>query len=145
MAYYIIIGRDEKTREKLGLQGTVLLGKQYIQMGPVTSLSNNVYLDVATSHVIFICGKRGGGKCVSGDTLITLHDGSLRPIQELANDDSDIMTLQPDLKIRSARKEGFYQRSVSCMYAVRFRTGKEIIPEETTQAIKNEKTKGEVQ
>lgn len=65
MTYNIIIGRDEKTKEKFGLLGTVLLGKQYIQMGPVTSLSSNVYLDVATSHVVFICGKRGGGKSYS--------------------------------------------------------------------------------
>ncbi len=62
MVYDIVIGRDEDTRKKYGLQGTVFLGKQYVQMGPVTSLSSNVYFDVASSHVVFICGKRGGGK-----------------------------------------------------------------------------------
>ena len=60
--YDIIIGRSEKDREKYGLQGTVLLGRHYIKMGRITSLSNNIYLDVATSHVVFICGKRGSGK-----------------------------------------------------------------------------------
>lgn len=60
--YDIVIGRSEKDREKYGLQGTVLLGRHYIKMGRITSLSNNIYLDVATSHVVFICGKRGSGK-----------------------------------------------------------------------------------
>jgi len=62
MAFDIVVGRQETDREKLGLLGTVLIGKQYIKMGRTTSLSNNVYLDIARSHVIFICGKRGGGK-----------------------------------------------------------------------------------
>jgi len=31
-------------------------------MGQVTSLSNKIYMDVAKSHVVFICGKRGSGK-----------------------------------------------------------------------------------
>ena len=58
----IVIGRSKHDHEKLGLKGTVLLGKQYIKMGRVTSLSNHVYLDVSGAHVVFICGKRGGGK-----------------------------------------------------------------------------------
>jgi len=31
-------------------------------MGETTSLSNEVLLDVARSHVVFVCGKRGSGK-----------------------------------------------------------------------------------
>jgi uncharacterized protein len=58
----IIVGRLEADREKYGTRGIVLLGKQYVQMGRVTSLSNPIYLDVAGAHVMFICGKRGGGK-----------------------------------------------------------------------------------
>jgi uncharacterized protein len=58
----IVIGRSKHDHEKLGLKGTVLLGKQYIKMGRVTSLSNHVYMDVSGAHVVFICGKRGGGK-----------------------------------------------------------------------------------
>ncbi|HIH46884.1 TPA: hypothetical protein HA297_01160, partial [Candidatus Woesearchaeota archaeon] len=60
--YDVVIGRKESDVKKYGLLGTVLLGKHYVKMGHVTSLSNNVYLDVARSHVVFICGKRGGGK-----------------------------------------------------------------------------------
>ena len=62
MAYDIVIGRDRNNIEKFGTKGAILLGKQYIKMGQVTSLSNLVYMDVTTSHVVFVCGKRGGGK-----------------------------------------------------------------------------------
>ncbi|RME53879.1 DUF87 domain-containing protein [Candidatus Woesearchaeota archaeon] len=60
--YDIIIGRSEKDRERFGKEGCVLLGKHYVKMGQTESLSNNVYLDVVRSHVVFVCGKRGGGK-----------------------------------------------------------------------------------
>src|SRR3989344_4651782 len=62
MTYEIIIGRSETDRKKFGLTGTVFLGRSYVKMGQATSLSNNVYLDFARSHVVFICGKRGSGK-----------------------------------------------------------------------------------
>ncbi len=62
MAYEIVVGRDEKDREEFGLSGTVLLGKHFVTMGRTTSLSNPVFLDVVRSHVVFVCGKRGGGK-----------------------------------------------------------------------------------
>ena len=62
MPYDIIIGRDEEERKKWGDKGVVFLGKHYVKMGQVTSLSNNIYMDVARSHVIFIVGKRGSGK-----------------------------------------------------------------------------------
>jgi uncharacterized protein len=62
MAYDIVIGRNKDNVNKFGKRGAILLGKQYIKMGQVTSLSNQVYMDVTTSHVVFVCGKRGGGK-----------------------------------------------------------------------------------
>lgn len=62
MVYDIVIGRDDEEREKFGSKGTIFIGKQYVKMGPVTSLSNRILLDVAKSHVVFICGKRGSGK-----------------------------------------------------------------------------------
>ena len=58
----IIIGRDATDKKKFGDKGTILLGRHYVKMGRTTSLSNKVYLDVTRSHVIFVCGKRGGGK-----------------------------------------------------------------------------------
>ena len=62
MVYDIVIGRSKSHREKFGIKGSILLGKQYVKMGQVTSLSNPVYMDVTTSHVVFVCGKRGSGK-----------------------------------------------------------------------------------
>ncbi|USN45106.1 MAG: ATP-binding protein [Candidatus Woesearchaeota archaeon] len=60
--YDIIIGRDEADKEKLGLKGTVFLGKHYVKMGQTTSLSNSVYFDMLRSHVMLVVGKRGSGK-----------------------------------------------------------------------------------
>ncbi len=65
MPYDIIIGRDEEERKKFGEKGIVFLGKHYVKMGQVTSLSNNIYMDVSRSHVVFIVGKRGSGKSYS--------------------------------------------------------------------------------
>jgi len=65
MVYDIIIGRSEEDRKQFGKKGTVLLGKHYVKMGATTSLSNEIYLDVTGSHVVFIVGKRGSGKSYS--------------------------------------------------------------------------------
>jgi len=62
MVYDIIIGRDKGDLKKFGNRGLVYIGKGYVTMGAYTSLSNNIWLDVARSHVIMICGKRGSGK-----------------------------------------------------------------------------------
>ena len=62
MVFDVIIGRSKKDVAKFGKEGTVLIGKQYVKMGQTTSLSNPVYLDVASAHVVFIVGKRGSGK-----------------------------------------------------------------------------------
>ncbi len=63
--YEIVVGRDAEDRRKFGLKGTFMLGKHYVKMGQTTSLSNEVYMDVARSHVVFITGKRGSGKSYS--------------------------------------------------------------------------------
>ncbi len=65
MAYNVIIGRDKEDKEKYGNQGLILLGKSYVKMGRNISLSNPIYMDIAKSHVILICGKRGSGKSYS--------------------------------------------------------------------------------
>lgn len=58
----IIVGRNERDRKKFGEKGTIFLGKHYIKMGREQTLSNNILMDIAGAHVVFICGKRGGGK-----------------------------------------------------------------------------------
>ena len=62
MPYNIILGRDAADKKKFGNAGLVYLGKGYVTMGNYTSLSNNLFLDVARSHVVLVAGKRGSGK-----------------------------------------------------------------------------------
>lgn len=76
--YDIIIGRSKKDYDTFGLKGTIFLGRQYVTMGRTTSLSNDLFLDVSNAHVVFVCGKRGGGKSytmgVIAEGFATLDD-----------------------------------------------------------------------
>ncbi|MBS3090883.1 ATP-binding protein [Candidatus Pacearchaeota archaeon] len=72
MAYDIIIGRDSADKEKFGDKGLIYIGKGYVKMGNYTSLSNKIWMDIARSHVILICGKRGAGKSY---TLSAIAEG----------------------------------------------------------------------
>lgn len=126
MAMDIVVGRSEGDLQKFGLKGCVYLGKQFIKMGQQTSLSNNVYLDIARAHAMFICGKRGGGKCLHGDTLITLEDGAVIPIHQLENDSRSIFSLNQDLKMERAEKSHFYKRNVNRLLELTLRSGKVI-------------------
>ena len=124
--YDIILGRDEADKESFGEDGLIFIGRLYVTMGNTTSLSNNVYLDVARSHVILICGKRGSGKCLDGDTLITLGDGSVRPIKELEKDGNAVISLNNKLKAVSAQKVEFFKRNTDRMVGLKLRSGREI-------------------
>jgi uncharacterized protein len=126
MVFDVVIGRSKKDVMKYGKQGTVLIGKQYVKMGQTTSLSNPVYLDVAGAHIVFIVGKRGSGKCLYGETLITLNDGSQVKIKDLENDKNAIFTLDQNYKIKQGKKSHFYKRSVNRLLEIKLRTGKTI-------------------
>ena len=126
MPYDIIIGRDTADREKFGEQALVFLGKSYVKMGQYTSLSNRILLDVARSHVILVAGKRGSGKCLHEDTLITLADGSQVPIKELENKGEKVLALNENLKIQEAKRTDFFSRSVNRLLKLTLRSGKEI-------------------
>jgi len=62
MPYDITIGRNKRDKKLFGKEGLIYIGKGYVKMGQYNSLSNNIYLDVARSHVILVAGKRGSGK-----------------------------------------------------------------------------------
>ncbi len=62
MVFEVIIGRKENEKKIFGKKGLAYLGKSYVKMEDYTSLSNNVFLDIAKSHIILISGKRGSGK-----------------------------------------------------------------------------------
>lgn len=80
--YDIIVGRQKKDLEKYGKEGSIFLGRHYVQMGPHISLSNNVYLDLIRSHVVFVCGKRGGGKSY---TLGVISEGMSQLPEKIKN------------------------------------------------------------
>lgn len=67
--YDIVVGRSKTDREKYGTKGAVLLAKQFITMGQTQTLSNKIYLDVTKAHVVFVCGKRGGGKSYTAGVI----------------------------------------------------------------------------
>ena len=62
MVYKIVLGRTENDKKKFGDKAAIFLGRHYVKMGQVTSLSSNLLLDVAKAHVILVSGKRGSGK-----------------------------------------------------------------------------------
>ncbi|MBU0635997.1 hypothetical protein KKE06_03150, partial [Candidatus Micrarchaeota archaeon] len=121
-----ILGREYKDLEKYKDQGTVYLGKVVMSSGENPVLGRKVRMDVAQPHLILICGKRGYGKCVSGDTLITLEDGSVLPIKELANDSRKIVSMNSDYKIHATNKQDFFKRTVNAVFEVTLRSGKKI-------------------
>jgi len=126
MVYDIIIGRDKADKERFGDRGLIFIGKGYVKMGQYTSLSNRIWMDVARSHVVMIAGKRGSGKCLHEDTLITLSDGSQIPIKDLENNREKILSLNEKLKIEQSEKSDFFSRKVNKLLRIRLRSGKEI-------------------
>lgn len=86
--YDIIVGRDEEDRKLYGDQGMFLLGRHYVKMGQVTSLSNDVHMDVGKSHIVFVCGKRGSGKSY---TLGNMAEGMITLPTEIAENLSVIL------------------------------------------------------
>ena len=65
MPYDIIIGRTDKENKELGNKGLIFYGKSYVKMGQTSSLSNNIFIDVAKAHTILVAGKKGSGKSYS--------------------------------------------------------------------------------
>ncbi|MBU2638206.1 MAG: hypothetical protein KJ955_04485 [Nanoarchaeota archaeon] len=126
MPFDIIIGRDAEDTKMLGNKGVVLIGKSYVKMGRNTSLSNPLHMDIARGHVIYIVGKRGSGKCLTGDTLIQLDDGTQIPIQELKNNQNKIFGINDKLKIDAMGKEDFFEREVDSIVKMKMRSGREI-------------------
>ncbi len=138
MPFDIIVGRTEEDKKLFEKSGLILLGKTYVKMGRDVSLSNPMYLDVARSHVILVTGKKGSGKCLLGDTLIPLNDGSLVPIEGLEKNNDNVMSLSENLKIKEANKTEFFTREVEKIIKLKLRSGREIklTPEHPVLTIK---------
>jgi hypothetical protein len=123
---FSILGRNQKDIEKYGTKGTAYVGKVVMSSGENPVLGRKVLIDIARPHMMLICGKRGGGKCLEGDTLITLSDGSLVKIKDLEKDKRKIMSLNNSCKIKEAYKDEFYKRQTEKMLEIELETGKKI-------------------
>ena len=90
MVYSVVIGRNEKDHKDYGDLATTFIGRQYITMGTVTSLGNNIMLDALRPHVVLIAGKRGSGKSytmgVIAEGLASLEEDTANSITSLIID-----------------------------------------------------------
>ncbi|MFH1391012.1 MAG: LAGLIDADG family homing endonuclease [Candidatus Diapherotrites archaeon] len=121
-----VVGRSLDDIEKYGDKATAYFGKSVMSSGERPVLGRRILLDVAKPHVMLICGKRGGGKCLDGDTEIVLKDGTIKKIKDLEYDARQIMSLDNTYKINGAEKSAFYKRNVSKMLELTLRSGKKI-------------------
>ena len=121
-----VLGRDLKDLEKYGSQGTAYLGKVVMSSGEKPVLGRKVMVDVSRPHLMLICGKRGGGKCVVGETEILLEDGSLVKIKDLKNDSRKIIALNDSFKLNAENKNDFFEREVDKVIKIKTNTGREI-------------------
>ncbi|MDO8624557.1 MAG: DUF853 family protein [Candidatus Diapherotrites archaeon] len=118
------IGRKKSVFKQYGDTAALFVGRVEEPNDPQNE--KHIYLDSLNPHVVFVCGARGSGKCLTGDTLITLEDGSVIPIQDLETRTGKILGLEHDLKMRPLHREGFYRRMVDKILQVRLRSGKTI-------------------
>jgi DNA helicase HerA-like ATPase len=115
MVYSVVIGRNEKDHRDYGDLATTLIGKQYITMGNVVSLGNNIMLDALRPHVVLIAGKRGSGKSytmgVIAEGLASLEEETAKSITSLIIDTMGIYwTMKnPNYKEADLLKEWGYQ------------------------------------
>lgn len=115
MPYSVVIGRNEKDHKDYGDLATTLIGKQYITMGNVVSLGNNIMLDALRPHVVLIAGKRGSGKSytmgVIAEGLASLEEETANSITSLIIDTMGIYwTMKnPNYKEADLLKQWGYQ------------------------------------
>jgi len=116
------IGRKKTVFEKYGEKGALFIG----QVNEETEETKNILLDSLNPHVVFVCGARGSGKCVTGDTLITLENGKQTEIKELYRHKESVIGLTDELKIQTLKKDDFFEREVEKILEIKLRSGKEI-------------------
>ncbi len=122
----IVVGRDDDDMKKYGTQGTMLMGKHLVGTGEDAHMTTPVLMDALRPHIIILTGKRGEGKCLDGDTLITLEDGSKIPIKNLQNAGKRVLALNKEGKIIPAEKTNFYKRTAREILHIKLASGHEI-------------------
>ena len=137
MVYNVVIGRNEKDHKDYGDLATTLIGKQYITMGNVVSLGNNIMLDALRPHVVLIAGKRGSGKSytmgVIAEGLASLEEETANSITSLIIDTMGIYwTMKnPNYKEADLLKQWNYQPTA-------FKNINVFVPKGTFEKVKEE-------
>jgi DNA helicase HerA-like ATPase len=104
MAFDVIVGRNESDRKAYGKNGLAYIGKSFVTMGPHTSLSNPIYMDVARTHVVLICGKRGSGKSYTmGSMAESLGDLGIEESGNIASVIFDTMGIYWTMKYKNEK------------------------------------------
>jgi uncharacterized protein len=122
----VVVGRTSSQLKKYAEKATGYIGKVVVSGGDDPVLGKKVLMDLSRSHVAIVCGKRGGGKCVSENTFITLADGTEKKINELKNSKQKIATLNKKLKIKTKNIDKFYSRKCKKILKIKLKTGKEL-------------------
>ncbi len=118
----VFIGRKKSVFGKYGDQAALYIGK--VDEEGSEAHEKKVCLDSLNPHVVFVCGARGSGKCLTGDSLVTLEDGSQIPIKDLENDFRKVMAISSNGKLVAAFKTGFFKRTVQKILEVGLKSGK---------------------
>jgi hypothetical protein len=104
MAFDVIIGRNESDKKDFGKNGLAYIGKSFVTMGQYTSISNPIYMDVARTHVVLICGKRGSGKSYSmGAMAESLSDLGVEESGNIASVIFDTMGIYWTMKYKNQK------------------------------------------
>lgn len=148
----IIVGRDRTDMERYGEKGTAFVGKHIVGEGEQAHLTNPVRVDMARPHVMLICGKRGSGKCVTGQTPVFMADGSLRPIKEIFEEvegkgrkiikkpDEELIEVREDVKVLSLNRK-MKNETMGVSHVYRKRIKEDIIKIRTKSGREIEATK----
>ncbi|PIU22638.1 MAG: hypothetical protein COT14_00035, partial [Candidatus Diapherotrites archaeon CG08_land_8_20_14_0_20_30_16] len=122
----VVVGRSEEDIKKYGKKGTGLLAKVVMSSGENPVLGRKILVDLAKPHVVLISGKRGSGKCLTGETEIQLDDGSVAKIKDLAKINKKIIAMNSKFKLEQNNKTQFYERTINKTIILKSRTGREI-------------------
>lgn len=110
MGYDITVGRNDHDKKLLGDKAVTYIGKGYVKMGPYTSLSNRLLMDVARSHVILVAGKRGSGKSYTLGVLAEeLSDLPKEVSQNIASIIFDTMGIYWTMKFKNEKDRELLQ------------------------------------
>ena len=141
----IVVGKDWKDLKKFGDRGTAFIGKHIVGKGEDSHLTNPILMDLTRPHIVLICGKRGTGKCMTGDVPVIMADGSVLPIKDVVDSHIrgktpetgehfvklkkpfDILSITNGLKIKKKAVSHVYKKKITeNIIKIRTRSGREL-------------------